>query len=124
MAFDAGASDSYFVSRTIGANSTNSTLILGSPCWFCGYTVGNINAAPVYLKIYDKVTAPTVGTDVPIMTIMIPGSAAGAGANIEFKQGVYIAAGLGFGLVNGIADNDTTAPSANQQVINILYRKS
>lgn len=123
MAFTAANTNTYFVSRIVGTNTTNATLVNAAPCWFSGYSVGNINAAPVYLKIYDKATAPTVGTDVPVLVILIPGNTAGAGANVEFQTGIYMVNGLGFGLVAGLTDGSTTAVSANEQVINILYRK-
>lgn len=32
----------------------------------------NINAAARYLKLYNKASAPTVGTDTPVLTIPLP----------------------------------------------------
>lgn len=121
----ANAANTYsdYCFRIVGAATTNSQLINATPCWFTGYSVGNINAAPVYLKIYDKATAPTVGTDVPVLVVLIPGNVAGSGANVTLPKGIYLVNGLGMGLVAGLTDSSTTATSANEQVINIFYQK-
>lgn len=123
MAYNAAQANSDYVYRLVGANTTNAQIINAAPCWLTGYSVGNINAAPVYLKIYDKATAPTVGTDVPVFVVMIPGATTGAGANVTLPQGLYLINGLAMGLVAGLTDGSTTAPSANEQIVNILYKK-
>lgn len=117
----AGSVNEYAVTRVLSANTTNSTLIQAGGVSLRGWYVSNINAAPRYLKLYDKATAPTVGTDTPIMTILIPGNAAGAGANIEFKGGVWFNDGLGMGIVTGVADSDATAPAANEQIVHLMW---
>jgi hypothetical protein len=42
--------------------------------------MGNTNATPVYLHIFNKATAPTPGTDSAVKTLIIPGNTAGAGS--------------------------------------------
>jgi hypothetical protein len=85
-----------------------------------GYYVANLNASSTrYLKIYDKASAPTVGTDTPVITIPIP---PGSAANVAFPNGVAFALGIGVGATTLIADADATAPSANEVVVNLFYK--
>ena len=35
-------------------------------------TASNPTATAAYLKLYNKASAPTVGTDVPVLTITLP----------------------------------------------------
>ena len=70
----------------------------------------NAAAAVRYLKLYNKATAPTVGTDTPFMTIPI---AASSVFQVSFEGiGLYFDKGIGFGITNLNADADTTAPTA------------
>ena len=72
-----------------------------------------------YIKFYNKATAPTVGTDTPVMTIPIP---AGSAANVEYNVGIAsFPLGLGIGATTAVADNSTAAPSANDCIVNIFY---
>lgn len=72
-----------------------------------------------YLKLYDKATAPTVGTDTPKMTIPLK---AGEPTVIPVEQdGVLFELGLGVGATTGVADNDTGAPAANDVIINVTH---
>ncbi|SRR5258706_1532966 len=78
--------------------------------------VSNQAAAARYLKFYDKATAPTA-SDTPIRTYALPATSITAlpisEAGIEFLVGISIR-----GTVL-IADNDNTAPTANDIVVNI-----
>jgi len=76
-----------------------------------GYYIYNNAATTLYVKFYDKATAPTVGTDTPKLTLAIPaGAAANRTSNITF------ALGFGVGATTGVADADTGAPAANDIV--------
>jgi len=83
-----------------------------------GWYLFNDSAAHRYVKLYNKATAPTVGTDTPVMTIPLP---IGSGANVEYNIGITFSLGIGIGATTGVADNDTGAPDANDVVVNILY---
>ncbi len=101
------------------AASTNATLVknaAGRMYAIQGYS----NAGTViYLKLYNKATTPTVGTDTPIKTLALPPQAAFA---FDFPAGYAFATGLGFGLTAGSADNDTTAVAAGDVLaLNVDY---
>lgn len=83
----------------VTAATTNGALILTGGRNLLELTVSNPTATAAYVKLYNKATAPTVGTDVPVMTIAIPATAAGVGE----KQFVFGVAGKRFPLGLGIA---------------------
>jgi hypothetical protein len=70
------------------------------------------------VKLYDKASAPTVGSDTPAQTLVLP---ANGGANLFNEVGFQFVNGIGIGITGGIADNDTTAPSANDVAVNLFY---
>lgn len=87
------------------ATSTNSTNLKGSAGVVLGYSLYNNTASAKFFKFYDKATAPTVGTDTPAFTVIIPAS---GGANVEFSTGVPFSTGIGYGITGAVADTDTT----------------
>ena len=108
--------------RLISAASTNATSVKASAGTITTIAAVNINETTVsYLKIYDKATAPTVGTDVPVMTIPIPTNIQGAGIVIPIPNGVTFSNGIAIAVTGGVADSDTTAVLADEVVINLTY---
>jgi hypothetical protein len=106
--------------RKASTANNNATLIHAGPTYVYGLTVHNVNAAVRYLKLYDKVSAPTVGTDTPAFTIPIPAS--GGAVHWYPSVPVEFALGLGIGIVTGGADSDNTSTAANEQFVTIIYR--
>jgi hypothetical protein len=83
--------------RLISANNTNATVIKASPGKLLSWNISNTGAAAAFVKFYDKATLPSVGADVPKLTLTIPGATTG-GLNISsqfqpinFTNGVAIA---------------------------------
>lgn len=109
----------------VAANSNNSTLIRAGTVTVYGAQLGGIGAAPAYLKLYDKATAPTCGTDTPSKVLIIPAAstaANGGGSNVSIAFGAVHALGLGICVVTGIADSDNTAVAAATFLINIDWK--
>lgn len=104
--------------RKISLASTNGDLIKSKAATVYGWFLSNQNAATRYIKLYNQVGSPTVGTDVPFMTIAIPG---GASANMAFDTGVAFGAGLAIAMTTGNTDADTGAVAANDVIVNIFY---
>lgn len=102
------------------AASTNATLVKGSAGKLAKITGYNAAAAVRYLKLYNKATEPTVGTDTPVATIAIAPSKEFV---IDWADiGLTFATGIGFGLTTGSADNDTGALTAADVVgLNVYY---
>jgi hypothetical protein len=115
----AQTSGGHTISRTISAASTNATSVKGSAGQVYGWYLSNTNTSARYLKLYNKATAPTVGTDTPVLTICIPGS---GGANVEFTHGIAFGTGIALALTTGAADSDTGAVAANEIIVNLFYK--
>lgn len=105
----------------LSAASTNATNIKASAGTLHSITAINTTATIYYLKLYDKATAPTCGTDTPVHTLPVPASATAAGLTVNPFLGLNFANGIGFCLVGGIADNDT-ANAATGVAINVGYK--
>ena len=109
----------------VAANSTNSTLISAGQHTVYSVELGGVGSVPAFLKIYDKATAPTCGTDTPVKVLIIPAAATaanGAGSNVPFPVGINILNGLGICITGVVTDADTTAVAATTFVINIDYK--
>lgn len=101
------------------AASTNGALVAATNKKLYAGVAFNNGAGTAYLKFYNKATAPTVGTDVPVMVIPIP---AGQQINIEYgTYGCNFVSGLGIAITGGSADNDTTAVAASQVKVQLTY---
>lgn len=119
----ASPSGGYTPGKLISAASTNATVIKASAGTLGTIMVGSINAAARYLKIYDKASAPTVGTDTPVAVYIIPGNTAGAGSNIPLPpQGLAFTSGISLALTTGITDADTGAVAASEIVVSYGYK--
>src|SRR5262249_23258938 len=90
-----------------------------SPVSLCGYSLTNVAVSPRYLKVYDKSSAPVVGTDSPKLTIDVPASGSRQSAPLfraaRFQFGLWISVS-----VNPL-DSDNTAPSAADVLVTVLW---
>lgn len=106
----------------VSAATTNATNVKNAAGVVHGIYASNVNAAARYLKMYNKASAPTVGTDTPVHTFIIPGNTAGAGTNIPIPQrGINFTTGISFALTTEATDAGTTAVAANEIVVNLDY---
>lgn len=104
--------------KLISAATTNATLVKTGPTTISMLTGSNTNAAVRYLKVYDKATAPTVGTDPVAYTFVLPGATTGAGSNVPLARELNLIRGFGLALTTGVADTDTGAVALNENIIN------
>ena len=99
------------------AASTNGALVLTGTSGLSALWASNIGATPAFVKLYNKATAPTVGTDVPEMIIPLPAAVAGVPGIAEISPGFNayrFPLGLGIAITGAVADSDTTAVAAGQ----------
>jgi len=99
------------------AASTNGALIITGTSGLHAFYATNTGASAAFVKLYNKATAPTVGTDVPEMIIPVPAAVSGVPGAAELRPGFIayrFALGLGIAITGGAADNDTTAVAAGQ----------
>lgn len=85
-------------------------------------TISNPTATAAYVKLYNKASAPTVGTDVPVLTISVPAtSATTMPIAIPFGQvGKRFATGISIACTAGPLASDTANAVAGIQ-INATY---
>lgn len=107
--------------KLISLASTNANVVKNSGGNLYSIVAIGLTSTVRYLKLYSKATAPTVGTDIPLMTIPIPANTQGAGVAIPFSMGVNFPLGIGIAITSGSADNDTGAVGAGDVIINLTY---
>lgn len=89
--------------KYLSAASTNSNLVQTGKSSLRAGVVVNTTATVYYLKLYDKSTSPTCGTDVPKWTVPLTANAV---TPLPVSDGLQFYLGLGFCITAGIADND------------------
>jgi hypothetical protein len=84
----------------------------------------NLSNAVRYLKLYNATAATVVvGTTVPDLTFPIPtqGDTNGAGFTLSIPNGIAFGTAITVAATTGVADNDASAPGANEIVVNLGY---
>ena len=87
--------------------------------------VTNVSDNTRWIKFYDN-SAPTVGSDTPVITFGIPGNTSqDITGNLGIGDiGCYFNNALSIAATTGVADSDTGAPATNDVVINVFYSTS
>lgn len=104
----------YFVNS---AATTNGALILTGTSGLSAFYATNEGASVAYVKLYNKATAPTVGTDIPEMTIPVAAAVSGVPGVATIPMGFHgfrFALGLGIAITGAAIYTDTTAVAAGQ----------
>src|SRR5712692_1788236 len=89
-----------------------------SPENFTGYEILNAAAATRSVKLFDTATSPTMGTDTPKIVVPIE---AGKTVHLQYGRPPLFNNGLWVSVTTGIANNDNTAPSANDVLLTLFY---
>jgi hypothetical protein len=103
----------------ISAATTNATSVKASAGTVNHIVVSNVNAAVRYFKLYNKASAPTVGTDTPVLTLAIP--PASVQSIVLGTRGLRLSTGIAYALTTGIAVADTGAVAASEHAVHISY---
>lgn len=102
----------------VAAATTNATSVKGSAGTIGVLVLANPSAAVKYFKLFNKATAPTVGTDTPTHTFAIP---PGQTIVCDLSEGLRLATGIGYAITNLPADLDTTAVTAGDVIVSMSY---
>lgn len=101
------------------AATVNATSVKASAGLLTGLMIANVSASPRYFKLFNKASAPTVGTDIPAMTIVIP---AGGYVNVDAGLvGYRFSTGIAFAITGAAADTDATAIAAGDVKVFLNY---
>lgn len=98
-------------SRLQSLATTNATSLKATAGVLSSIYAQNNGAAAAYLKLYNKASAPTVGTDTPAFTLLLPINGM---VNIAPPAGLAFSAGIAYAITALSTDADTTAVAANQ----------
>lgn len=105
--------------HTNSAATTNAAVVKSTGGNLYAVAVTNQGASPVYVKLYNKATAPTVGTDVPVQTLVVPASSS---QQFQFGRiGLRFASGIGVAITGAMPVADTTAVAAGQVQLSTSY---
>lgn len=91
------------------AATANATVAKASAGNLFEVTITNPTATAAYFKVYNKATAPTVGTDVPIFILPV---SANSISTLSWDGGKRFATGISYALTGAITVADTTASVA------------
>ena len=111
----AGGSTPYHL---VSAATTNATSVKASVGQIYGMCISNSATSPRYFKLYNKASAPTVGTDTPVRTVQIPALAT---VIQTFPVGLNFATGIALAVTTGLVNSDTGAVGANELSIDLDY---
>lgn len=97
--------------KIVTTASTNANIISATPRAIYNLVITNPVATAAVVKLYDKVTLPVPGTDVPVASFAIAaGTATAPGEKVlEFGAlGMRFATGVGIAVTANAADADAT----------------
>lgn len=85
--------------------------------------ITNIDATPVYARLYNDTAANTDETDTPVARYGVPGTTAVGGiVTNSIAVGKNFSTAITIRVTTGIADNDTGALSANEVLVSYCYK--
>ena len=100
--------------NAVSAASTNATSVKASAGNLFEITASNVTATATFVKLYNKASAPTVGTDVPVLTISVPANTTVA---MQFgSQGKRFATGIALAVTAAAVATDTAVAVAGVQL--------
>lgn len=105
--------------HAISAASTNATSVKNTATALSAVILGNTTASVKYWKLYNKASAPTVGTDTPIATVVIPPNGSFVVPFDMFPE--RLATGLAYAITGGSAVSDTTAVAVGDVTVHLAY---
>lgn len=105
------------------ANSTNATSVKASAGTVFNMIIHNTHGgsgsgSAITIRFYDKATAPTVGTDVPMIIIHVGSSTS---KEVNFTSGITFTNGIAYALTAGNSLLDATIVNADGVQIYMGY---
>ena len=113
-----GATSNHLISGGTSAASTNATSVKTSQGCVQSISLTNASASWRYFKLYNKASAPTVGTDTPAAVIGMPPNSSNTHISVS---GINLTLGIAYAITAGMANTDTTAIAAGDCSVSINY---
>jgi hypothetical protein len=106
--------------KVIAAAGTNAANIKAAAGLVTGGFITNNASYPVFVKLFNKATAPVPGTDTPQDTF---GVQAGTSVPIPVPSGgLTYSTGIAIAITKNMADSDATAVAANDCAVSVFYQ--
>jgi hypothetical protein len=105
--------------KFISATTTNATAVSSVPANISILHMENSGDGVRYFKLYNKASAPVVGTDVPLITIGIP-AVSSSSFTLPALIGIDFSIGISFAITLGAADTDATPLTVAANVTGLI----
>lgn len=102
------------------AGSDNATVLKNAPGQLYGVHVFNNADYTIYVKLYNKATAPNPAADNALLLRRV-GVPAGVPRDVIYLAGIPFSTGIGYVVVKGISDTDDTGVLANDGLVDLEY---
>lgn len=102
-------------SRTLSDTQTDVKASAGNLYSFDAF---NTSGADIFLKFYD-LDSVNPASDTPLMVFQV---SSGGGLERRFAKGIQFSNRIAVRAVTGLANTDTTSPSANDLLVNFEYK--
>jgi hypothetical protein len=106
------------IAKVLSAATTNATSTKTTAGRLYSYHLSNTTAAWKFVRFYNKASAPTVGTDSPVLVVPI---APGMSAIIDHTVPISFATGIAYAITGASPDLDTTVTAVGDVVGHFLY---
>ena len=100
------------------AATTNATSIKTSGANLYSIVANNASATTKYVRLFNKASAPTMGTDIPVLVFAVPATNT---KEFTFTPAARLATGLAIAITSGAAATDNTAVAAGDVQLYITY---
>tara|TARA_R110000787_G_scaffold84374_5_gene180895 strand:+ start:1560 stop:2435 length:876 start_codon:yes stop_codon:yes gene_type:complete len=105
--------------KFISATTTNATAVSNAPANMSILHLVNTGDGVRFFKLYNKASAPVVGTDVPLITVGIP-PVSNSSFALPALVGIDFSIGISFAITLGAADSDTTPLTVAANVTGLI----
>lgn len=107
------------MSHLVTAATNNATSLKATAGQLYGASVYNNAGYPVFLKFYNKATAPAPATDTVVYEVA---AQAGTEREVHTEEGLAFSTGIAFAVVKGISDTDNTSVAVSDASIDLVYK--
>jgi hypothetical protein len=112
-----GGCSSYSVNSS-GAANQDAAAIKASAGQLYGWSIQNTTSSARYVKFYNLASGAT-SASTPALRLYLPPT---GGNNMTLNSGIVFGTGISVRITTGAADNDTGACSANDVLLNAIYK--
>ena len=119
VGIESGGTPSYHKIISVSGATLSANLVSSNPSKMTILHLVNGVATLRYFKLYDKASAPVVGTDTPLITVALSPNSASSFTLPAFV-GIDFSLGISYGITLGVADNNTTQDTVEGAVTGMI----